>query len=413
MDKYRPRTSLDVLLSQTELAALRSWLRSGRGVARATAPPGAGLTTAVQLLAKELGMEALWITAASTRAKMLLTDAIGSPVAVSGRPKLVVLDDFDALLSDTQLTSELGKLPAGLATPVLCLGHAVRSSRTDDISRKWTQFKFQKPPARAVLDRARHVAEREGIRCAPGALEDLVAAARGDMRSVLNALDLTRSTQLRVGEDTLDDVVDGMDAVKLLLRDPVPFARAMRMATLDCSVMPMGMYENYLACMSDVSVDIADLYSAADVTDKRMYAMQAWDLMDLYAAQTVAGPAVLVSRGKSLDKIDKIDPQKFGLVWSRMYNQCAKAKNLRALCHSRAEAGLPFLDACDLSYVRGMVLDLVGRGDGDALAQACHGMQDHDVLTLMRLWKTDYKTSTHARTKKMLAAARESGARPR
>ena len=404
-DKYGPRTTLDVLLSQTELGALRGWLRDGGGgVARVTAPPGAGLTTTVALLARELGMESTWFSAGQARARTLLVDAVSSHIAVTGRPKVVVLDEFDALLTDAQLAGELTSLArAGCRTPVLCLGHAVRSSKTDDTTRKWPAFRFQRPPLRAVVDRVAAVAAAEGIACAPGAVEDLCRNARGDLRAALGALEMARADQLRCGESTLDEAMDGLNAVKALLREPVGFARALRMASMDPTVIPMGLFENYTAAARTIETcaDVADLYSMADVTDKRMYATQAWELSDLYAALTVAGPTVALDRGDTA-QIDKVDPQKFGLVWSKMYNQCAKAKSLRAVCHSRAEAGLWPMGACDLAYVRHMVAGSLAPGREADLERACHGFKHADVLAVMRLWKTEYKTSTHARVKKTL-----------
>lgn len=407
-DRHRPRTSLDVLLSQTELASMRQWIRGGAGgLARATAPPGSGLTTAVTLLARELGMETTWLTAGNARAKTLLSDAISSRIAVTGRPKLVVLDDFDALLTDTQLAGELATLTrtGGRMPPVLCLGHVTRASKIDDVTKKWENFRFQRPPLRAVVERVTAVAAAEGIECAPGAIAELCGAARGDLRAALNALDMVRSEDsLKCGETTLDDVLDGLDAVKLLLREPVELRDALRLASGDPSVVPMGIFENYAGAARDVHTcsKVADLFSLADTVDKRMYATQAWELTDVYMSLAAAGPAVVLERCASLPDTEKLDPQKFGLVWSKMYNQCAKAKSLRALCHSRAEAGLHPLNACDLAYPRFMLHTAVQRGDSAAVADACHGMQAPDVLALMRLWKTEYKTSTHARVKKVL-----------
>lgn len=424
-DKYRPRTTLDVLLSQTELGALRAWLRQGTGgPARVTAPQGAGLTTAVTLLAREMDFETLWLTPGQHRAKHLLADAASSTVAVNGKKKLVVLDDFDTMSSDAQLVGELASLAkAGCRVPILCLGHSSRMPKLDDSTKKWAAFKFARPSTKTLAARVHHIAQTEGLDLSAESADSLCRAARGDIRSVLNSLDLSRraaaaaaaadgeqgttGTTGRVAATYVKDVtMEGLDVVAMLLSQPESeMIESLRLASLDSSVVPMGLFENFLDIADGIeSAAVADDYfSLADVAEKKAYASQSWDLLDLHLALSVAGPCVTLKRKQGAVS----DPKKFGIVWSKMYNQCAKAKGLRAVAHARAEAGLGTLGACDLAFVRHIINSGLARGDDGAVASALAGMQPQHALATMRLWKGEYKASTHARVKKLLPPPRK------
>lgn len=418
-DAHRPRTTLGVLLSQTELGALRAWLRSpaSSAPARVQAPPGSGITTAMQLLARELDMEPLWITPGVPQPKTLLCDAASSPVAVTGRRKLVVLDDFDALANDAQLLGEVSALARrGCECRVACVGRTGRLPKLDDLCRKWPHFKFARPPAKAVADRIAQVAAAERLQLTPEQALGLARAAGGDLRSALNSLDLTRrapapaeaapTTEAGAPKAALppaeafvkDDTMDGLDVVARLLTSKLPLAEALRLGSLDPSVVPMGMFENFLDASSALCPQASEYFSVADVVEKRAYAGSCWDLLDVHAALAIAGPHVAIERRR-----DPPEPKKFGIVWSKMYNACAKAKGLRGVQTARAEAGLTHMGVCDLAYVRALVQAALAAGDDDALRAATHGLPPAQVLALMRLWKTEYKASTHARVKKLLA----------
>lgn len=412
-DRYRPRTSLGVLLSQTELGALRAWLRAGTGgAARVMGPQGAGLTTAVALLAREMDFEALWLTAGQQRAKYLLADAASSTIAVNGLRKLVILDDFDSLCTDVQLMSELASLTkAGCRVPILCLGHTSRMPKLDDSAKKWTTFKFARPSVKALVTRVLEIAAAEGIAMGTEAAEELCRAARGDVRSALNAMEMThRVATAETGPApdrgyVKDLSMEGLDIVADLLAQPQSnVSETMRLAGMDSSVVPMGLFENFVDVAADIeSVALANEYfSMADVIEKKAYASQSWDLLEYHLALAVSGPCVVIKRKRGAIS----DPKRFGVVWSKMYNQCAKAKGMRAVSHARAESALATLGVCDLAIVRGIVSTGLERGDMASVSSALTSLDPAGALALMRLWKGDYKASTHAKVKKMLLATR-------
>ena len=141
------RTTLDSLLSQTTIAEVRQWLRAlfawrGGGVAVLTAPTGSGLTTTVRLLLSELGADVVDVGSSQLRLKAFVADACQSPISVTGRPKVLVVEEFDVLVgTDANVAGDL-KLKAP-RVPTLCLARAGRSSRFADATKAYTRFAFR------------------------------------------------------------------------------------------------------------------------------------------------------------------------------------------------------------------------------------------------------------------------------
>jgi DNA polymerase III delta prime subunit len=430
-NRHVPSTSLGTLLSQVELGALRTWLREGAGgPAVVIAPPGVGLTTAVRLVTTELGFETMWLSQGHAMVKTLIERAATGVIAVNGKRKLIVVDDFDA--TDTLLVSQLSAMaPAQQQQPrrrppVLCMGHAARHSKIfEGVARKWPCFKFSRPSVKAMAQCVRRIVDKEGLAIDDARIEQMCQEAKCDMRSVLNAIEMhglkigyvaqapdgslvaaipcssTAPPQPAAADEYLkDEFDDGMDVVDRILRGEVRTVHeCMHLTSMDTSVVTMGVFENYTDATVDVQdcAAISDMMSAADVFDKRAYSKQAWDLLDYHSTLSVACVAVGVRARKKITK-----PEKFGIVWSKISNQSAKLKNYRAMCQAMQDAGFTTMGVTDLAYLQAIVARATSDRDEAALRRGARGLDAPGVLALMRLWKTGYKTSTHTWVKKVL-----------
>ena len=425
------RTSLDSCLSQTGIAEVREWLRGSLAgapaVAVASAPTGSGLTCTMALVLRELDAEPVWVSFGGLR-RAFLADACGSRVAVSGRAKVLVVDEFDALAADAAAWAELSPWLRTPRLTVLCLARASRSARVADLTKGYARFVFRAPPAPAIA--------RVLLAAAPGdALEAarLAAAARGDVRAALAAWRMAgpRAEPAEPAEPDepdrdepaepdepvepgapparrrpdatewlRDDRPEGLDSVQALLDAEVPLDAALRAYASDPGIVSMGLWENYLRVSRSVSPGVSEAFSIADVVDTAMYARQTWALGDVHGAIAVGGAALLIDR----DPAAEFAVEKFGTIWSRGYNQCAKTKNVRAVALARAEAGLGGLPVTDLAFVRGLLAAAVESGDAGRIRAAAAGVggQSAAVLCAMRLWDSKYRQSQHARVKKML-----------
>lgn len=415
LDLARPRTSLGFMFPEVEVASLRAWLRSGTvGPALATASTGAGLTTLVATLVRETGLEPVWISAASTRVRQLLEAAGANPVSVTMRRKIIVVDEFDALGSggESSVASECLSFAKGARVAMLFLSHWTRSQKSMEFAKKWAAFHLGRPAAKAMHAYLAGVAAAHAIPVADPELAQLATRVRGDVRAALMALDLMRCSGGGGGGQRQpalkDEAVDALDLVEEVLRGDRGHTvrECMELFGMEGAVLPMGIYENYLGCCAKdlgAAAAVAEGFSVADTFDRYLYAHQAWDfLYESYGVFSVAVPSLALRR---LACPVKVSVTKFGSLWSKVYNACAKTKHLRGLATARAEHGLSALDACDLAYLRAMLRQALARGD-EAVRAVCHPLGAAHVLHMARLDATGdsswYKQSSHARVKRAL-----------
>lgn len=416
----RPRTSLGCLYSEAQVAALRAWMTSGAtGPALATASPGSGLTTLVTLLVRETGLEPVWLGSSTQRHKHVLETAGASAVSVTLRRKIIIIDELDAMTGgDSAALAEVTAFAkSNPPLPVLFVGHATRSQKTLEFAKKWPTFQLGRPSKAAMTAYLKEVVRRHAIPVDDAELDALLTRGKaGDLRSALMALELARSGGSAHTVDAPDEASDGLDLVEQALRGDrgLTVRDCLHMFGMEMAMVPMGLYENYLAALSKDDLEAArvaaDGFSAGDVVDRHMYARQAWDLMDTYGVCSVAVPCLALQRHRRRRPAASFGVTKFGSVWSKVYNMCAKTKHHRQLRIAMAENRLIPLGVCDMSFVRerlkGVLLDKASTDED--VRRACWPFNAAHVLHLVRLsvgsdaW---YKQTLHARVKRALAAA--------
>jgi hypothetical protein len=410
------RTTLDSLLSQTTIAEVRQWLRAlfasrGGGVAVLTAPTGSGLTTTVRLLLSELGADVVDVGSSQLRLKAFVADACQSPISVTGRPKVLVVEEFDVLVgTDANVAGDLMlKAPR---VPTLCLARAGRSSRFADATKAYTRFAFRAPRSDAIARVL--IAATQAPSAADLADAAAVAhSARGDVRAALAAWAFRNAQAAPAApaapacsaDAFLKDIVpEGMDSVEALLAEHSSIDSVMAAFSSDPGIVSMGFWENYTSFAEDVCPEVSDAFSAADVVDAAMYRTQNWALHDAYGVFAAAAPSAYLRRRRraACKPPPKID--KFGTIWSRMYNQCARMRHVKGIACARAELGLAALPVEDLAYLRDVLDAALAAGDAAGVRAAAAGVggSAEHVLMLMRLWDRGYRQSAHSRVKKML-----------
>lgn len=421
----RPRTSLGCLFPAAEVAALRAWMSAGGGTGPAlvTAGPGSGLTTLLTLLVREVGLEAVWIGCATPRVKQLLQHAGASPVSVTLRRKIIIVDEFDAFGSgdSSALSDALAFAKASPPLPVLFASHSSRSQKSQEYAKGWPRFEFGKPGGAVMRTYLRSVCDRHGVDATDDIVAKVVARVRGDLRAGLMTLDAMRIGGSMKGDADVcrhakDESDDALDIVEGLLRDNRgrDLADCLKAYHMEPSVVPMGLFENYLAGLRGGGADIAaaalaaESWAHADLLDRYIYRHQAWDVAELYAVAAVAAPVMHMRRERASKPSPTFGVTKFGSVWSRVYNMHAKMKHVRDIAHARAEAGLAALDTADLGLVRRCLRgSLDGCLDDASVSAACAALAPAQVLQLVRLqpgavsW---YRQAHQTRVKRILGA---------
>jgi hypothetical protein len=272
-------------------------------------------------------------------------------------------------------------------TKMVCAGHPSRSSKASEFAIKWTRFEFPKIGTKKI---------EAALRAAgfdPDAIQSVAASVGGDLRAAFNAMELPSVASAK------DEFVEGLDGVDVVLGlDPMTVRDALKLYEFDSSVVPMGVFENYAACLDprdlDLATEVAEGFSIADVVSDAMYDTQNWDLAEAHGAHSVASPALVLRKRTNAREICA---EKFGTVWSRIYNSKAKAKNARAINLKRANCGLGGMTVEDMSYQRLMIETSLDGGD-ETVLDACGCLGENEVLLLMRLGFSSYK---HARVKKL------------
>lgn len=381
---------------------LRDFLASGRaGAAWVTYAPGSGMSRLVRALVEDLRLEPVWVTAAAAKSREFLRTVCRSPVAVTFKRKVLVMDELDVLLSNDAAMLDVAYVVKHSAhVPVVCLLKHTRAARECDLRKKAAlALDFPAPPPHALAAVAVAVARAEGLDEARArALCD--AAPPGDLRHVL--------TTLRAGAcaTARDYVAQTAESVARVFGSCATLDEALRIYGGDAGAVAGGVFETYCdACDTiEQAAGYADSASAGDLIDEHIHARQRWDLAEAHGACAVASAALCLPRRR-------VALERYGVAWNKNYMRLTKAKQLRAVDRARRERGLAPLGADGAAYVRHMLLAaLAAKGPRDATREAFvalaagAGLDAANVLNVMRLWDSGYTLSTHARVRRWLAA---------
>lgn len=385
----RPSTALD----PAEVARFRDWLRdTPAGLAWLTGWPGSGMTSMVA--AAVAGMETVWLTPATLASRAFLTSVCSHPLAVSGKRKVLVLDELEVVLGNESAMADVQFLAKHNArVPVVCVLKATRTARNNELRKRASlALDFSPPTHGAMVEAVTRVARAEGLAC--DHVESLCRQVPGDIRHVLETLRAS-------GTVARTPIMHTADAVEELLGATCTLEDSLRAYTADAGGVPAGLFETYWRTTDDVSACLAftEMASCADVVNECIHARQRWDLWDVHGALSTASAAV------TLPKRRGVRLEKYGTQWNKRYAQCSKVKTLRKIAADRGGLGLCALPATELALVRAMVLARLP--DWRGVAETCRsvGLDAGGCLHLMRLWDTGYKLSSHAHVKKALATA--------
>ncbi len=347
---------------------LLDFLKSPPSSVLVTAPPGTGLTTLVTLLIRERGMSLIRFTSAETRLKGTLDTANVTSVGVDFKIKCIVLDEFDAMMTDAlsiaDVTSFLAK---PVRVHVICAGRPLPPSRTKGAIAKLPSVHFPKPPLSIVAN----ILRESGV--------DMPSELTSDLRGHLVEADLA----LKFKRDDFRDVTQTLQECA-----KAPTAQACVTAfSKDGNVMTSIIRENYHLMTDDLQavVDISECFSKADVLERKTFRL---DCTDALGAIMIGSPLVhLASSTRSwLDK-------KHGKTWSNMNHMAAKKKEFVFL-RSKLRNMITIEDA---AFFRAIHKAHVDAGRLDLIDE------DPEIVTaICRLWSSKwYKQHLNAKLKKM------------
>lgn len=339
--RYAPNTMSDVSQVCHEMCILciNQWFRTfGKGGSSRflmiSGPSGVGKSTVARLAARENGLHPTEIPCSTVKTKKELEFYLRS---VTPHHACIVdeLDEIDAqVMTDIR---DFAKKATNVPIVLICTKHAY--GKPVDLVRHSELVQMRRAPRPKLVEWTEGLVRKEKLtHVDPVAIVD---QARGDLRQILNALELNRHASAALHAAPLasrkDPAVDAINAVEMLMcsSQPLPLPLACRLVTLDPNIVTTMMSENYLDVASRDSMEgvarAADAFSAADVVDSKIYANQCWELWDAWIFFGGVYPAFQVRRASTHDI-------RFTKLWSRLSNMYLRKGYLAQLKQSTSRS---------------------------------------------------------------------------
>lgn len=157
-----------------------------------------------------------------------------------------------------------------------------------------------------------------------------------------------------------------------------------------------GVFDSYLeSCPNDAAHNIAEAYSWSDVVGDTMYGVAENDVYSFVPLMTTA--AVFSSRPSTSKKV-----KSFGVVWSKNNARYAKVKNIQTIQSTMLDVQKRTLGLLNgMDFCRTWITTMCRQKEyARAAAFATQlGLTPQTLILLMRLWKTKYTLSIHAKVK--------------
>jgi hypothetical protein len=338
----------DALERDEATRALLAWIDDGGRWAAVGGEHGAGCTSVVHDAIVQRQLEAVWLATGAV-AGVHLESAASSTVAVNGKRKIIVIDEFDAIVAaDPQTTASIATAIKKGVVPIILIARGDpagwRTKVGDMVPKAATRVHVVPPTDRPIAIATKGL---DGATAALMGIDDsaIIAAFRGD------------------------GIASG--------------------AVFDN-------YPKYTKSFEDAHA-IADAFSAHNAIQDTMARVGVHD--DPYAAMPIATAALRCSARK-------ITIGTFGTVWSKNNATYAKKSTIRSITRERLErGGLCHLAAHEgLDAVHHMLRHAVSRGtwaEAAAIARGA-GLTSTGTLAVMRLWPSGYTLATHAKVRKHL-----------
>ena len=302
--KYLPKTSNDLIRNKDNIAVLKKWI-SDRLAGKPTQPfvllvgkTGVGKTEFLKTCFKECNcsvieydeeirtntFETLMQTVLSTNVENLLS---GNNIR-SG----VIIDNYQTTLLSGSRKELIDTLRA--KTCPVAFTSVTYTNITDLIRAKGLVIYFENPTNDDLFSLAHKITTTESIPMCESDIKELVISSSGDIRSLLNSIELLRAQDNSRTVEQVDFKFDVQDTFSYLVSQNTSFKDKIRQTSLYTSHL---IQENYLdmgmknkSSLEQIS-NAANLCSFGDEMKQFMFQTQSWDdLNDVTNTVATIGP---------------------------------------------------------------------------------------------------------------------------
>ncbi|SBT86436.1 replication factor C subunit 1, putative [Plasmodium malariae] len=232
VEKYRPKNINELVGNNQNVLKLKNWLASWedvcirgmkkqvtktfRGIyenvnarcALLSGAAGIGKTTTAKIISEASGYNVIEFNASDERNKAAIEKISematgGYSIASLKSRKLsktcIIMDEVDGMSSgDKGGSAAILKLIEKTKCPIICICNDRQNSKMRTLANKCYDLKFTVPNKNAVVKRLLEICKKENIMMEPNALELLWETTVGDMRQMLNTLQLLSKTYKRI-----------------------------------------------------------------------------------------------------------------------------------------------------------------------------------------------------------------------
>src|SRR5205807_8753295 len=202
--KYRPRTSKDVAGNKPAIEKLRDWIESwskGRPSKAAVllyGPAGVGKTSVTEALAREHGWDLVEINASDKRSGDILSKVAGlasTQGSLFAKGRLILLDEVDGinLREDHGAVEALNRMIKETHYPVVLTANDPWDQKIRSLRETCQLIELKRIGLRDGLPFIKKILDNENVRADEDAMRLLLEKNNGDLRSILNDLQILSS----------------------------------------------------------------------------------------------------------------------------------------------------------------------------------------------------------------------------
>lgn len=316
-------------------------------------PTGTGKTVVAYALKSEFDLELVEMNASDLRntanVERVLASA-GSSFSLSGKGKILLIDDVDALQkNDRGGAPAIVSVMKNSSVPILLTAGDVWDRKLAGIRGEAQLIQFRRISKSSVKKVLQKIAEKEGIKISEPALESISENCAGDLRSAINDLQAGMNGM----RDREKDVFDRMKAIFKSMK--YSEAREAGWGDVEHEFLKLWVDEN-IPLEYEARAEVASAYSwlsRSDIFDGRIMNRQYWGFLRYSGDLLTAG--IALSKKEKYSKFVKYQFPNYLRQASALSARRAMLKEIGHKIGARTHSG--WKDSLDYMHILKHILD--------------------------------------------------------